>query len=119
MGEDVRVRVTEADRAEAREGVRRTSRGTTVGGIGFVILATFVGVVLADELFPDLSGLGRALASAAVAAALAIPSLLVVSGGAKRRAVESGAEQSAQERSDARPTRSVGSSRAGSHGRSR
>jgi diguanylate cyclase (GGDEF)-like protein len=98
MGEDVRVRVTAADRAEAREGVRRTSRGTTVGGIAFVVLATFGGVMLAEELFPDLTGLGRALACAGVAAALAVPLLLAVSGGAKRRAVESGAEQSAQER---------------------
>jgi diguanylate cyclase (GGDEF)-like protein len=55
-------------------------------------------VALAEELFPDLSGLQRALASAALTAALAVPMLLFVAGSAKRRAVESGAEQSAQER---------------------
>jgi len=98
MGEDVAVRVTDEDRAEAREGVRRTSRGTTIGGIGFVLLATFAGVVLAQELFPDLTGVWRALASAAMAGALILPLLLGVAGMAKRRAVESGSEQAAQER---------------------
>ena len=98
MGEDVSVRVTDADRAEAREGVRRTARGTTIGGIGFVLLATFGGVVLAEALFPDLDGIARALASAAVAGAVALPLLLSVAGMAKRRAVESGSAQAAQER---------------------
>jgi len=98
MGEDGTVRVTDEDRAEARAGVRRTARGTTIGGIGFVLLATFAGVVLAQTLLPDLTGVWRAVASAAVAGILMLPLLLGVAGMAKRRAVESGSEQAAQER---------------------
>jgi diguanylate cyclase (GGDEF)-like protein len=98
MGEDLVVHVTDEDRAEARAGVERASRGTAVGGIGFVLLASFVGVLLAQGLFPESSGVTRAFISAAFAGVLTLPLLLGVAGMAKRRAVESGSEQAAQER---------------------
>jgi diguanylate cyclase (GGDEF)-like protein len=98
VGEDLGVPITEQDRAEARESVRRTSRGTTVGGIAFVLLASFAGVLLAEALFPGESGFVRAVISAAFAGVFALPLLLMVAGTAKRRAVESGSEQAAQER---------------------
>ena len=98
MGEQPHVLVTEADRDVAREDVRKTSRGTNIGGILFVAVATFGGVVLAESVFPEIHGTFRALASAAVAAVLAVPLLLLVAAPAKRRAVVSGSERSAQER---------------------
>ena len=98
MGEDLVVHVTDEDRAEARDGVWRASRGPTVGGIGFVLLASFVGVLLAQALFPELNGVASALVSAAFAGMLTLPLLLGVAGMAKRRAVESGSQQVAQER---------------------
>jgi diguanylate cyclase (GGDEF)-like protein len=106
MGEqEAAAQVTEQDRLEAREGVKRAARGPTIGGIGFVLVAAFAGDVLASALFPDLEGIRRAAVSAAVAGALMLPLLLGVATMAKRRAVESGSEQAAQERamrSDAR-----------------
>jgi diguanylate cyclase (GGDEF)-like protein len=90
--------VSDEDRVEARDSVRKAARGTSVGGIAMVLLATFAGVVLAEALFPDVTGLGRALVSAAVAGVLTLPLLLGVAGMAKRRAIESGTVERAQER---------------------
>lgn len=98
MGEDAFVAITDQDRTEARDQVRATARGTTIGGIGFVLVATFGGVLLADVAFPGLDGTWQAIAAAAVAGALALPLLLGVATMAKRRAVESGSESAAQER---------------------
>ena len=98
VGEDGIIRVTDADRAEARESVRAASRGTTIGGIGLVLLATFAGVVLSEALFPSLSGVVQALAAAAIAGVLMLPLLLGVAGTAKRRAVQAGSEDAAKER---------------------
>ncbi len=90
--------VTEVDRAEARANVRRTARGTTIGGIGIVLLATFAGVILSQQLFPSLSGVGAAVAAAAIASALILPLLVGLASAAKRRAVQSGSEEAANER---------------------
>jgi diguanylate cyclase (GGDEF)-like protein len=90
--------VSDEDRVEARESVRKASRGTSAGGIAMVLLATFAGVVLSEALFPDVTGLGRALVSAAAAGVLTMPLLLGVAGVAKRRAIESGTLERAQER---------------------
>ncbi len=98
VGEEGTVRITDADWAEARASVRTTARGTTVGGIGFVLLATFAGVVISAALVPGLTGVSRAFVAAGVAGALMLPLLLGVAGMAKRRAVRSGAEQAAQGR---------------------
>jgi diguanylate cyclase (GGDEF)-like protein len=98
MGDDAIVAVTDEDRASARDGVKAAARGTTVGGIGFVLVATFAGVVLSEAVFPDLDGIWQAIAAAAVAGALALPLLLGVAGMAKRRAVEAGSASAAQER---------------------
>jgi diguanylate cyclase (GGDEF)-like protein len=98
VAEEGIVRITDDDRAEARAIVRRSSRGTTTGGIGIVLVATFCGAVLGEELIPSLSGVGAALAAAGIASALILPLLLGVSALAKRRAVQEGSEQAAQER---------------------
>ena len=98
VAEEGIVRITDEDRAEARASVHKTARGTTIGGVGFVLLATFIGVLAAEELFPSLSGVSRAFAAAGIACALILPLLLGVSGMAKRRAIASGTEQAAQER---------------------
>ena len=78
--------------------MRKAARGTSIGGIAMVLVATFAGVVLAQELFPNVTGLGRAFVSAAVAGVLTLPLLLGVAGMAKRRAIESGTLERAQER---------------------
>ncbi len=99
------VIVSDEDKVEARNSVRKTARGTSIGGIATVLVATFTGVMLAERLFPNVTGLGRALLSAAVAGVLTLPLLLGVAGMAKRRAIESGTIERAQERamqSDAR-----------------
>jgi diguanylate cyclase (GGDEF)-like protein len=90
--------ISDQDRARARAEVRQASRGTSIGGIVTVLLATFVAVVLSEQLFPGIGGLGRALISAAVAGLLTLPLLLGVAGMAKRRAIESGSLEQAQER---------------------
>lgn len=99
MGDEPQVMVTDEDRAVARDEVRRASRGTTVGGIGFVVIATFAGAAITEGLFPRLEGLVLAVVTAAIAAALSIPLLLAVAAMARRRAVEGGSTQAAQERS--------------------
>jgi diguanylate cyclase (GGDEF)-like protein len=98
VGDEPQVMVTDDDRAQARDDVRRTSRGTTVGGIGFVVIATFGGGAIAEGLFPNVSGIVHALVSAAIAATLSIPLVFTLAGTAKRRAVESGSAQAAQDR---------------------
>jgi diguanylate cyclase (GGDEF)-like protein len=98
VGEEGIVRVSDEDREQARGQVRTASRGTTVGGIGFVLITTFVGVLLAVELFPSLTGALQALVAAGIAGALSLPLLLGVSGMAKRRAIQSGSEAAAHER---------------------
>ena len=92
------VDVTAEDRAAARASVKASSRGTTSGGIGFLVLATFAGVVIAEEILPNTHILVRALVSAVVAAALAIPLLLSVSSFAQRRAIESDSIRMAKDR---------------------
>ncbi len=90
--------VTDEDRLDARAEVAAASRGTTVGGIGFVLAATFAGVLLAGAVFPELHGATLALVSAGIAGCFALPLLLGVAGMAKRRAIETGSASAAQER---------------------
>lgn len=98
MGDEPQVMVTDEDRAHARDEVHRASRGTTIGGIGFVVIAAFAGAAIAEGLFPSLEGLVLAVVTAAIAAALSIPLLLTVAALARRRATETGSAQAAQER---------------------
>jgi diguanylate cyclase (GGDEF)-like protein len=92
------VAVTDEDRSTARREVTASARGTTVGGSIFVLAATFVGVILAGVVFPDLTGIWQAVAAAAVGGALALPLLFGIAGMAKRRAVDTGSESAARER---------------------
>ncbi len=96
MVDDLDIIVTEIDRASARESVRRSSRGTTVGGV------TLVGVMsLAAALITWAAGvvaLLPAIAVAAVTTALVVPVLVGFSRIATRKAIRSGAVSTANER---------------------
>jgi diguanylate cyclase (GGDEF)-like protein len=90
--------VTEDDRAEARAEVARTQRGTLSGGIPLFLLATFVGAVLAQKIFPDTVGLPQALIGAAFASVILLPFIALISHYGKTRAIAFGSESHARER---------------------
>ena len=88
--------VTDQDRAEARASVRRTSRGSTVGGISLVGVMSGAAAVITWAI--GLVGLLPALVVAAVTTALASPVLVGFSRLATVKAIRSGAVSTANER---------------------
>ncbi len=98
MSEQPEVLVTEQDRAAARESVRKSSRGTTVGGILMVALTNLLAVVVAEAVAPSIHGFTDALLVAGIAIVFAAPLLWGVARLAKGQAVRDGAISAAHER---------------------
>ena len=96
MGEDLEIIVTELDRATARDSVRHTARGTTVGGISLVAVMS----VAAAGVTWAIGGttLVSALTVAAFTTAFATPVLIGFARLATSKAIRSGAVSTANER---------------------
>ena len=97
MAIEIEPLITENDRAVARANVRRSSRGSTLGGVFLVALTDAVASLLAVAFVPHL-GTGLALAVAAFAVALTTPLLFGISRLATTRAIREGAASAANER---------------------
>ena len=97
MAIEIEPLITENDRAVARANVRRSSRGSTLGGVFLVALTDAVASLLAVAFVPHL-GTGPALAVAAFAVALTTPLLFGISRLATTRAIREGAASAANER---------------------
>ncbi len=97
MGEQPAIIVTDQDRADARASVRRTSRGTTVGGVTLVAVMSVAAAVVAPAVAPGLRT-GDALVVALFTTLLACPVLFGFSRFATTKAIRSGAESTANER---------------------
>jgi diguanylate cyclase (GGDEF)-like protein len=96
MADDLDIIVTDFDRASARESVRRTSRGTTAGGVTLVGVMSVAAAVLTWAV--GVGPLLPALAVAAVTTALTTPVLVGFSRFATTKAIRSGAVSTANER---------------------
>jgi diguanylate cyclase (GGDEF)-like protein len=97
MGDQPAAIVTDQDRADARASVRRTSRGTTVGGVTLVAVMSVAAAVVAPTVAPGLHTTD-ALIVAVFTTVFACPVLVGFSRFATSKAIRSGAESSASER---------------------
>jgi len=98
MSDQREIVVTDADRAAAREEVKRASRGAAGGGVTLVAVTTMLGAVIAQAAFPRLDGALEALATAAFTIVFATPLLLLIARTAKTKGVQGGSLNAAQAR---------------------
>src|SRR5438046_2483793 len=98
MIDDTSIMITESDRATARADVKKTSRGTTVGGIGMVAVTTLIGAVLGELAFPNRTGILEALAIVGFTMVLTVPLLASVARMAQAKGIQHGSFNAAQER---------------------
>jgi hypothetical protein len=97
MSDQPDVVVTEQDRADARASVRKTSRGSSIGGITLVAVMSVAAAAIAPAVVSGLDT-GHALVVAAFTIAFAVPVLVSFSHLATSKATRSGAISTAQER---------------------